>query len=191
MHFIDWIAARFGDMNRPDPGRLERALLDAPDAATNVAPHIREPDQYPYGRNVVFANDRVEAIVVYVPPGVSTPIHDHGESVGCALVVEGTLINTEFVPAAMDRTTVDRAGESRVDAGGVATFPAGTIHRMTNGGPGRLVSLHIYAPPLRDVRRYEEASECTGEASECTGKALECTREASERTGHALRPTSP
>ena len=81
-------------------------------------------------------------------PGQGTDLHDHGGSAGAFVVVSGSL-REEVV----DLGRV-RARETVLPAGAARSFGAHHIHRITNTGPAPAVSLHVYAPALREMTRY-------------------------------------
>lgn len=134
--------------------RIGAALEGMKEQVARLAgPHIAEPDGAPYGRKVVFANDRLEAIVIHLPPGAATAVHDHGVSVGCAIVAEGRMTNEEYRFGEDGALRLEAARKH--ERGQLAPSPAGIIHRMRNDEAQRLVSLHVYAPPLRGMNRYD------------------------------------
>ncbi|MEK8127775.1 cysteine dioxygenase family protein [Paenibacillus filicis] len=115
---------------------------------------IPEPYELPYGRKSLFHSDAMDVVLVHLPPGTQTWIHDHGRSVGCAVVLEGRLSNRIF--------TLDTYGfpqlqkEYSLAAGECLLAPKRQIHQMHNAGPDRTVSLHIYSPALKDTRKFRE-----------------------------------
>jgi mannose-6-phosphate isomerase-like protein (cupin superfamily) len=93
-------------------------------------------------------------------PGQSTDLHDHGGSAGAFVVVSGVL--TEQVATAAGpapAATVAGAGpvtpvETTLAAGAVRAFGPRHVHRIVNAGTAPAVSLHVYAPSLRQMTRY-------------------------------------
>lgn len=153
----EWISARFQEEKTFTVERIRSALKDLQDAAALTQPHIEPPGRYPYGRAVVYADDRFEAIVIHLPPGAATAVHDHGASVGCAIVAEGRLTNVLY--RCGDDGRLKRTWAEAISPGECMPSPAGVIHRMRNDGETRAVSLHVYAPPLGAMNRYESADE--------------------------------
>jgi hypothetical protein len=96
-------------------------------------------------------------------PGQATDLHDHGGSAGAFLVVSGAL--TEQVvrvgdsgPAG-DSGWVDGLGpvvrrEVSLAEGAERIFGPRHVHRIVNTGTAQAVSLHVYAPALREMTRY-------------------------------------
>jgi mannose-6-phosphate isomerase-like protein (cupin superfamily) len=81
-------------------------------------------------------------------PGQGTDLHDHGGSAGAFVVVSGSL-REEVV----DLRTA-RPREVLLHAGAARSFDARHVHRITNPGTVPAVSLHVYAPALREMTRY-------------------------------------
>lgn len=129
---------------------IERNLIYVPDFKT-------EPNQLPYGRNIVYSTPFLEVIVIHIPASRSTAIHNHGLSVGAAHLVAGSLVNTTF--------SLDSGGypiaqkDDFIQAGEYFTAPAEQIHQLSNPFHEPAISIHVYTPPLREVRRYLPYSE--------------------------------
>jgi mannose-6-phosphate isomerase-like protein (cupin superfamily) len=84
-------------------------------------------------------------------PGQATDLHDHGGSAGAFVVVAGELTE-QFVPNARPGRVDPR--EITLAAGAARSFGARHVHRVVNGGTVPAVSLHVYAPVLREMTRY-------------------------------------
>jgi cysteine dioxygenase len=110
-----------------------------------------------YGRNVIYRSSDVEAIVIHLPAGGRTSIHNHGESIGCAQVVEGRLTNVVYRSKGFGM--VRETGKIDVRTGFFFAAPYGQIHRLSNDAGERAVSLHLYSPPLRGMRTYRPEEE--------------------------------
>ncbi|MGG5775552.1 cysteine dioxygenase [Bacillus subtilis] len=123
MELYECIQDIFGGLKNPSVKDLATSLKRIPNAAKLSQPYIKEPDQYAYGRNAIYRNNELEIIVINIPPNKETTVHDHGQSIGCAMVLEGL------------------------------------IHKMSNPTSERMVSLHVYSPPLEDMTVFEEQKE--------------------------------
>ena len=142
-------------LEQPEPASIEQILhtcLD--DSLTAVKPYITEPDQLPYGRKVIFASDNVEATVIHLPPGSQTPIHNHGDAVGCTLVVSGMIINKKYRQTAWG--TLELMKEEFVPKDYCFQSTRGDIHCVQNPSHVRAVTLQIYTPSLANMRYYED-----------------------------------
>ncbi|MGQ0419606.1 cysteine dioxygenase [Bacillus sp. HC-Mk] len=61
-----------------------------------IAPFITSPVNLEYGRNIIYQSEFVEILVLNFPSKAKTFVHDHGISVGCILIVNGTLQNITY-----------------------------------------------------------------------------------------------
>jgi predicted metal-dependent enzyme (double-stranded beta helix superfamily) len=95
-----------------------------------------------YARHLVFKSDNVEILVVCWRPGQGSPIHHHDNSDGLMIILDGEITNTSYPPDGPRVTTVWRPGD-------VGHTPVGTSHEVKNTSNDDVVSLHIYAPPLK------------------------------------------
>lgn len=152
---------RLGDtlsvLKRPDMRELKEALSEFGCSSDQIKPFVPEPELLPYGRSVLFRSQDVEAIIVHLPAGCSTYIHDHGNSACCARLVEGVMLNTVFT--ANESGEAAYAAQYRVKEGQTVVAPVGHIHQMSNPGKSRTVSLHLYSPPLSGTKTYNRAEE--------------------------------
>lgn len=157
MLLIKRLSDMLSALKRPDVREL-KVILSALDCTPElIAPYVSEPEGLPYGRNVLFRSDEVEAIVVHLPARSETYIHDHGCSAGCSLVVEGIMLNTIY--KADERGEAVYAAQFRVKEGQTLPAPKGQIHQMSNPGARRTVSLHLYSPPLSGAKTYTRAEQ--------------------------------
>jgi predicted metal-dependent enzyme (double-stranded beta helix superfamily) len=93
------------------------------------------------------AADDHEARLLTWLPGQSTDLHDHGGSAGAFTVLAGHL--TEQTPVR------GRLAERRYGVTATRTFGPHHVHRMVNAGTVPAVSVHVYAPALTRMTRYE------------------------------------
>lgn len=97
MDFVSCLHRLLQNLHRPDIWRLRQTVEQLDCTREWIAQLVTQPQPpMSYGRNVVLRSDRFEAIVIHLPPGTETPIHDHGSSIGCVRVVAGTLENRVF-----------------------------------------------------------------------------------------------
>jgi mannose-6-phosphate isomerase-like protein (cupin superfamily) len=84
-------------------------------------------------------------------PGQSTDLHDHGGSAGAFVVVSGVL--TEQAVRAGGPGPISSV-EVTLAEGATRSFGSRHVHRIVNAGTVPAVSLHVYAPALREMTRY-------------------------------------
>ncbi|MGI9516326.1 MAG: cysteine dioxygenase [Pirellulaceae bacterium] len=111
-------------------------------------------DDIRYLRNLVRRTDHYEALFLCFEAGQRTPIHDHSGSACGVRVIEGAAMETIF-----ERTEdgwLYATGTSELPATGVVGSEDMDIHQLSNlqSGGKRLVTLHIYSPPLGEVGNY-------------------------------------
>jgi cysteine dioxygenase len=157
MEFSQCVAKVCRELRQPSIQKMKQALLSIECTPERIAPYITEPGRLPYGRNVIFRSEDVEAIVIHLPAGAETYIHDHGSSIGCGLVVAGEMINAMYRPEGYGMASSVK--EVLIREGQCFYAPPGQIHQMKNAASDRLVSLHLYAPPLKNARTYRSADD--------------------------------
>ena len=84
-----------------------------------------------------------EVVLQRWPAGRPGRLHDHGLSHAAICVVDGVV---QEVVADGEATEAHRRGP-----GEGSVLPAGTLHRITNAGPGPATTVNVYAPPLHEV----------------------------------------
>jgi mannose-6-phosphate isomerase-like protein (cupin superfamily) len=106
-----------------------------------------------YGR--IGGDDHHEAWLLTWLSGQATDLHDHGGSAGAFVVVGGTLteqvVDTDHL-LGNRHPVVPR--EVTLPTGAARAFGPRHVHRITNAGTVPAVSLHVYAPALREMTRY-------------------------------------
>lgn len=129
--------------------RVDSALL---------APYIQFKDAS-YARNVLYRDDKFEAICLCWEPGQGTAVHNHGGSYGVVHVFEGALAIDTYMRID-DRSEADRAELQCVvtchaPAGALVLDRVGSTHRLVNRSPRKAVSLHFYAGPLDTMQLFD------------------------------------
>lgn len=107
-----------------------------------------DPDRRWYTR--LAETEEWEAWLLTWAPGQRTGLHDHGESAGAFVVLSGELV--ERVPATGRRGGL--AGHT-LETHDVRAFASGYVHDLAGAGDGPAASLHVYAPKLLRMNRYE------------------------------------
>lgn len=117
-----------------------------------------------YTRHRLFRSDLCEMLVLCWLPGQRTAIHDHNGSYGAILICEGAMEEEIF--------RLNETGEVEFEtmharaAGDVTGTDVPDIHRIGNPEQSteRMVTIHVYAPPLRVINTYQLGS---AEVDEC------------------------
>jgi uncharacterized NAD(P)/FAD-binding protein YdhS/predicted metal-dependent enzyme (double-stranded beta helix superfamily) len=123
-----------------------------------VLPYVeRRADAY--SRRCVVRREGYELLVLTWGPGQGSAAHDHSGSLCGLKVLEGTL--TEQLYELGQDGNVRATTRVRGTTGQIVADPGVAIHALANTGSSdeRLVTVHLYAPPLPEVRRYAVATE--------------------------------
>jgi cysteine dioxygenase len=116
-----------------------------------------------YTRHRLFRSDLCEMLVLCWLPGHRTAIHDHNGSYGAIRICEGAMAEEIF--ALNEAGEVEFAVLHRRAAGEVTGTDVPDIHRIGNAEQSteRMVTIHVYAPPLRVINTYQLGSAEVGE----------------------------
>jgi len=111
-------------------------------------------DRRRYVRRTIHESERMQVLVIGWLPGQSSEIHDHAGSLCGFRVVRGVAAESIYVPRDEGVHETVRVVHRR---GEVVVSGERDIHRMwlEPGADEPLVTLHVYAPPLR-MRVYHE-----------------------------------
>lgn len=127
-----------------------------------LRPHLRfKPNTYT--RHRVFRSDLCEMLVLCWLPGHSTAIHDHNGSYGAILICEGEMEEEIFALNGVGKLEFETA--HRRTAGEVTGTDVPDIHRIGNSAASTdpMITIHVYAPPLRVINTYQLGSAQVGE----------------------------
>jgi len=131
-----------------------------------------------YTRNLIFGNEHFDCILMCWPAGAVSSIHDHEESSCWVVAVEGTVHEVQFAMPMLDKkflqtekndpaNAVGTCGKLKIvnvaelDTGGVTGTYANNeigIHRVENRTDSLACTLHVYAPPLKKMRIFDETT---------------------------------
>lgn len=119
----------------------------------DIQEHLHFADSK-YQRNYLRSNENFEALLLCFEAGQRTPIHDHA---GCACgvkVIQGVGMETAYERT--DDGWLYATGTQQLPALGVVGSNDMDIHQLSNLQPKgeRLVTLHVYSPPLGEVGNY-------------------------------------
>lgn len=107
-----------------------------------------------YRRLVVHADERCEVVVVHLPPGAVTPIHDHNDAVGYVHVASGMIINRIYRKNVCG--TIALSEEQFIPKEHGCHLAEGLIHAMHNPSHVDAYTVHVYAPPFGKANFYED-----------------------------------
>jgi cysteine dioxygenase len=111
-----------------------------------------------YTRRRLFRSDLCEMLVLCWLPAHRTAIHDHNGSYGAIRICEGAMEEEIFALNAAGEVVFETL--HRRAAGEVTGTDVPDIHRIGNAEQSAepMVTIHIYAPPLRVINTYQLGS---------------------------------
>ncbi|HEX5135650.1 MAG TPA: cysteine dioxygenase family protein [Planctomycetota bacterium] len=134
-----------GGVSRPlAPEEMEALARSVDLKALDLSGYHRFQEEC-YARNTVLLNDQCELVVICWQPGQMSAIHDHGSSYCLYLVVDGTMIEERY---RLRDGKPEPTGERSFGKGDITIASGESVHRINNRGEGKLVTVHIYSPPL-------------------------------------------
>lgn len=121
-----------------------------------------------YRRTLVCRTSRFDLLILCWQPGQSTTIHDHTHSLNVTRVYRGELTSRLFetvkptyarccpeISASIhSQPTVQLQHEERLQSDALATVDRYQIHQLANTSTENLVTLHVYARPLKSIQIY-------------------------------------
>jgi cysteine dioxygenase len=152
MNLLHRIEMLLGTKRTPTVKEIACALQELNVTREEVLPFVVEPTELPYGRNTIFTSEQLEVVVIHLPANTRSPIHDHGNSLGCEIVVEGELINRVYSAAERSQPQLVRVERYQPDQ--LCLIPHGQIHSIVNRQQERLITLNVYSPPIQGCRVY-------------------------------------
>jgi uncharacterized NAD(P)/FAD-binding protein YdhS len=138
---------------RPSLIDLAHAIETSQLTPADVAPFMQTNPQS-YNRAPVVVREHYELLVMTWLPGQASAPHDHNGSTCVLQVVQGEA--TEGCHRVAADGFVDLEYEEVVRTGEVSAGQDAGVHTVRNASQAgeTLVTVHVYAPPLRDFRRF-------------------------------------
>ncbi len=109
-------------------------------------------DPTKYARVQLCTTRHWELVAMCWLPGQGTRVHDHGGCCGASVVLAGSRIETSF---RRRQGRLQRSTQRRLEIGEAMFERESTVHQVENRTRRRAISLHLYTPPLGDVRVFE------------------------------------
>lgn len=120
----------------------------------DLAPYLRWDPKH-YTRTCVVRNSNFELLVICYGPGQRTSIHDYDSETAWVRTVMGEVVEERFQSEGDGGIRLRQA--SRLSTGEVVALERGnSIHRFSNAGMARAITLNLYAPPMNQWRVYDE-----------------------------------
>lgn len=143
-------------LREAEPERFGSILARYTFPGQDLLPYLRW-DQRHYTRTCVIRNHRFELLVVCFEPGQRTSIHDYDSAVAWIHPLMGEVIEERFRMNANGDLVVESS--TRLVTGRMGSLThEDSIHRFTAPGPGRSITLNLYAPAMKQWRVYDEGT---------------------------------
>ncbi|RJS62392.1 cysteine dioxygenase family protein [Bacillus sp. PK3_68] len=152
MDLLERIKTQFNHKHNLSLSELQEEMESLALSLEDVSPYITEPNGLPYGRNVIFQSDVIEVLVLCFPAQSKTAIHDHGQSIGCGKVISGELTETSY--KLKEEEAPEKFKEAKVAERNSFLIPEQHIHTMANNTEEKLITFHVYSPPLSGVQTF-------------------------------------
>jgi hypothetical protein len=109
-------------------------------------------DGTPYSRKIIYNGPEGEAMIAHWPAGKTCSPHDHGEARGVVTILLGDFLEQAY---RISEDSLKKTGhEHRYVLGDVLPVMPQMIHSMRAESEG--VTLHLYAPPIREMKVYDQ-----------------------------------
>jgi uncharacterized NAD(P)/FAD-binding protein YdhS len=146
----------------PTLAALGHAMQRVPLTPEDVAAYV-QPTPRSYNRVPVVVRDAYDLLVMTWLPGQASAPHDHSGSICAMRVVQGEAAEGCY-RVGLDGY-VDLQYETAVRRGEVIAGQDAGVHTIRNPSKNgeSLVTVHVYSPPLRDIRMFRPRPEPPGE----------------------------
>lgn len=139
-----------------DPAHYAAILARYAVPGSDLEPYFRWNSRH-YTRTCVHRNDDFELLVICYEPGQRTSVHDYDSQTAWIHPVMGEVVEERFVQD--PGKGLSKVAELYLHPGHDDRIANGSaIHRFTNYGPGRAVTLNLYAKPMSKWRVYDEGT---------------------------------
>lgn len=137
--------------DKPALDELRRCVVEMEAGEVPIEEYISFSEQQ-YKRNIIHVRSKCEVVVLCFKEGQTTPIHDHGGSLGVTIVREGIMKEELFKKQSTDM--IAPAFTRKYYTCELAYVDLTTIHRVSNVHRERLVTINVYFPPLTLMNIY-------------------------------------
>lgn len=108
-----------------------------------------------YQRKRLCRTSRFELLILCWQPGQSSTVHDHADSLNVTRVYQGVLTSRKFGSSvSLTGKQLLTPQEEHLQKDELTAVDSYSIHQLANTSDENLVTLHVYARPLQDIRVY-------------------------------------
>lgn len=147
---------------RPIPVREIKKLLKTLKVTVDeLEEYVRFSDKT-YQRNLIHENKNYHALLLCWKSGQRSPIHDHQGSACGFRLLEGTATEIQY-DFALDGWVYPYKTK-KLNVGDIAVSTDEDVHMIANlqPEPERLITLHIYSPPLLKMKKFSSQGKLLG-----------------------------
>lgn len=130
-----------------DYAQAERILSQFIPTASDLAAYANFSNDR-YSRNLIHRSERFELLLLCWKPGQSSPVHDHRYSWCGVRVIQGSATEVRFMKT--PQGTWVPVGHNVARAGELVCSMDTDTHVIGNFETSDLMTLHCYAPPLKN-----------------------------------------
>ncbi len=123
--------------------RIEEVLRSVEISFADVEPFVRFSNDT-YTRNLVYGDEKFQALVLCWMPSQGSPVHGHGISACGMKVISGAATEASY-HAVTDSSPYCARILTPAD---VIANGGEYVHKVTNLAAEPLITLHVYSPPL-------------------------------------------
>lgn len=107
-----------------------------------------------YARNLFYKDSRFEVLIMCWGKDQKSPIHDHFESFSVEKIFSGKIINTNYQLLDPQTDEIKETDSQTLDIGEVIFSNPGAIHKIEPANDLPAVSIHLYSPPLKQMKFF-------------------------------------
>ena len=159
---LDLVRELDGLGSQPSLAALAHALQEVSLTLEDVAAYV-QTNPRSYHRAPVVLREAYDLLVMTWLPGQASVPHDHSGSICAMQVVQGEAVEGCYQVAADGY--VDLQYETAVRRGDILAGHDAGVHTVRNSSQTGevLVTVHVYAPPLKDFRQFTPRPQTTSE----------------------------
>lgn len=153
-HGLQWLVRQLDACDGAIDEPTVRRLLEESDLSREeVAPYVERRAES-YSRRSVVRRESYEMLVLTWAPAQGSVAHDHSGSLCGLKVVQGFLAEQLFEQGPDGQ--VRKTSSTRLGPQDVIVDPGAVVHSLENDPDSAelLVTVHVYSPPLPEIRRY-------------------------------------
>lgn len=149
MELLPLLETRFSSLSNPTPQAIKSCIENLEITWYDVFPFLESPDNKPYGRRLLYQSPYIECLLMNWAPYGKCNIHNHGVSWGFVQIITGEVVNIIYNHLLEPVTRITET------TGNIFFTSKGIIHQMENLTKQPLVTLHIYCPPISEMKVYD------------------------------------